>query len=198
MLARKGTEWLRGGKEKSCRNSDRSDDHTNSGRSSSSGDSFEGGPRFIPGRAGVTVGYLLPLARELQFNFEEPPDTETAECDRFHALMLLACWEETAEAEEQAAFWVAMREGERPAKKKNVKLKGAIKAHGLALKLQAAKERQAAERHAAHPSEAPLLRPSHADGLQPSSPRRGQVSRRGAPPSPRRPAEPHWKIGTPV
>ena len=93
--------------------------------SSSSDSAFDGGPRFIPGRAGVTVGYLLPLGRELQFNFEEPPDTDTAECDRFHALMLLSCWEETIEAHERASYWIAKKEHEKEEKEGNAKLKAA-------------------------------------------------------------------------
>jgi len=83
---------------------------TSSIRTSSS-DSLDGRLRFIPGRAGVTLGYLLPLGRELQFNFEEPPDTDTAECDRFYALMLLSCWEETVEALCRASFWSANEMG---------------------------------------------------------------------------------------
>ena len=110
--------------------------------SSSSDSAFDGGPRFIPGRAGVTVGYLLPLGRELQFNFEEPPDTDTAECDRFHALMLLSCWEETIEAHERASYWIAKKEHEKEEKEGNAKLKGAVRAQGLALKLQAAKKKR--------------------------------------------------------
>ena len=110
--------------------------------SSSSGSSL-GGPRFIPGRNGVTKGYLLPLARELQFNFEEPPDdARTAECDRYHALMLLACWEEIVEAEQQAAYWASLRESEKTERQKTrtaaaSKLKGAARAQLLARRLQA-------------------------------------------------------------
>ena len=62
-------------------------------------------PRFMPGRAGVTQGFLLPFAKELQFTFEEPPDEGTAEADRYHALMLLSLWEEMTEAQELAAYW---------------------------------------------------------------------------------------------
>lgn len=64
-------------------------------------------PRFVPGRSGVTSGYLLPIARELTFKYEieEPPPAHTAEADRFHALVLLAVWEETLEAQQQTEFW---------------------------------------------------------------------------------------------
>ena len=113
------------------------------------------GPRFIPGRHGVTKGYLLPLARELQFNFEEPPaDGDTAECDRYHALMLLACWEEIVDAEQQAAFWSARREGEKTQAsrwdvaghastrrlKAGTRLRGAVRAQCVAHRLQAPNE----------------------------------------------------------
>ena len=64
-----------------------------------------GEPRFVPGRTGVTAGYLLPLARELLFNFEEPPESGSAEADRYHALQLLAVLEETIEAQELTTFW---------------------------------------------------------------------------------------------
>ena len=87
-----------------------------------------GGPRFIPGRAGVTAGYLLPLARELQFNFEEPPSGATAECDRYRGLMLLACWEETLEAEARTAFWQEAKEGEKLERRERAhEKKGAVR-----------------------------------------------------------------------
>ena len=53
----------------------------------------------------MTTGTLLPVARELRFNFEEPPDPQTEEADRYHALELLAVWEERLEALEAARFW---------------------------------------------------------------------------------------------
>lgn len=89
-------------------------------------------PRFIPGRSGVTAGYLLPLARELQFNFEEPPEPGTSEADRYHALELLSVWEERIEAQELAAFWAYHGQAERKVKElrkeHKTQLKSALRA----------------------------------------------------------------------
>ena len=67
----------------------------------------KGAPRFVPGRTGVTSGYLLPVARELtiRFDFAEPPPEATMEADCFHLLLLLSVWEETIEVRKQCAFW---------------------------------------------------------------------------------------------
>ena len=81
----------------------------------------------------------MPIAKELQFTFEEPPDDEKSpEADRFHALMLLSVWEETVEAQEQAAFWTREKEREKEVAKDKgqAKLKGAIRAVGLNARLQ--------------------------------------------------------------
>ena len=99
-------------------------------------------PRFIPGRSGVTEGYLLPLARELQFNYEEPPEPQTAEADRFHALELLSVWEEQIEARELAGYWTyhhhVGRAGRKDAKIQKVTLKKALRAGNAVARLQAA------------------------------------------------------------
>ena len=57
-------------------------------------------------------------------------------------MMLLSCWEETIEANERAIWWVARRESERKHKGSDGeggggigRLKGVVRAQGLALKL---------------------------------------------------------------
>ena len=58
-------------------------------------------------------------------------------------MMLLSCWEETIEANERATWWVARRESERKHSKGSGgeggggigRLKGVVRAQGLALKL---------------------------------------------------------------
>ena len=107
--------------------------------------------RFVPGRAGVTSGYLLPCGRELIIHFEEAPDLETEDADRFHGLQLLAIWEEMVEAQEQATFWSTQskkrstRGSACKSAAPNARLRGAVRANRLVAMLQLNAQQQQPE-----------------------------------------------------